>query len=161
MANNQTPKLRAFIRIDGSGRVIPGAPIFQANKPKVGTWREIPLYYRGVPTSSTTTSTTTVTPSTTTTTTAAPVYTFSNISGSSNGFTACNGFDAIFTAYSNSISIATGTILYTDSSLTTPVNPSTLAGFTGYPYSIVQGGIGSPRFAINSSGVVGVQLGTC
>ena len=43
MANNSTPKLRAFVRIDGSGRVVPGAPIFQAFKPKVGQWREIPL----------------------------------------------------------------------------------------------------------------------
>jgi hypothetical protein len=59
MANNKTPKLRAFVRIDGSGRVVSGTPVFQAHKPKVGTWREIPLYYRGVATS-TTTSTTTI-----------------------------------------------------------------------------------------------------
>ncbi len=57
MANNITPKLKAFVRIDGTGRVIPGSPIFQAQKPKVGNWREVPLYYRG---DSTTTSTTTV-----------------------------------------------------------------------------------------------------
>lgn len=55
MANNQTPKLRAFVRIDGSGRVVPGAPILQAFKPKVGQWREIPLYYRGDTTSTSTT----------------------------------------------------------------------------------------------------------
>lgn len=59
MANNSTPKLRAFVRIDGSGRVVPGAPIFQAFKPKVGQWREIPLYYRGDNPSTTTTTTTT------------------------------------------------------------------------------------------------------
>ena len=95
MANNQTPKLKAFVRIDGSGRVIPGAPIFQASKPKVGTWREIPLYYRGdgrttttttTASPSTTTTTTTEAPSTTTTTTTSaftsiPVYTHSGTVG--------------------------------------------------------------------------------
>lgn len=61
MANNITPKLKAFVRIDGTGRVIPGGPIFQASKPKVGNWKEVPLYYRGGPT--TTTTSTTVDPS--------------------------------------------------------------------------------------------------
>jgi hypothetical protein len=34
--------LKAFVRYDGSGRVIPGGPIASAVKPKVGNWKEIP-----------------------------------------------------------------------------------------------------------------------
>jgi hypothetical protein len=38
MANN---KLKAYVRYDGSGRVLPGGPILQRFKPKVGNWEEI------------------------------------------------------------------------------------------------------------------------
>jgi hypothetical protein len=34
-------KLRAFVRIDGSGRVVPSSLILQKTKPKVGNWKEI------------------------------------------------------------------------------------------------------------------------
>ena len=68
MANNATPKLKAFVQIDSTGRVVSGTPVFRTSKPKSGTWREIPTYYRGT---STTTSTTTAVPTTTTTTTVA------------------------------------------------------------------------------------------
>lgn len=34
--------LRAFVRIDGSGRVVPSSLVLRKNKPKVGTWVEIP-----------------------------------------------------------------------------------------------------------------------
>lgn len=67
MANNATPKLKAYVQTDATGRVVSGTPVFRTSKPKNGTWREIPTYYRGVPT--TTSTTTTVAPSTTTTTT--------------------------------------------------------------------------------------------
>jgi hypothetical protein len=61
-------KLKAFVRIDGSGKVIPGGPIFQAQKPKVGKWREINVKEccNYVPTSTTTTSSTNTTSTTTT-----------------------------------------------------------------------------------------------
>jgi hypothetical protein len=39
MANNN--KLKAYVRYDGSGRVLPGGPILQRFKPKVGDWVEI------------------------------------------------------------------------------------------------------------------------
>jgi len=77
MANNN--KLKAFVRYDGSGRVIAGSLILQRFKPKVGNWVEIDANEccNYVPTtttttsstSSTTTTTTTVAPTTTTTTT--------------------------------------------------------------------------------------------
>lgn len=39
MATNN--KLKAFVRFDGTGRVIAGSLILQRNKPKVGNWVEI------------------------------------------------------------------------------------------------------------------------
>jgi hypothetical protein len=43
--NNQGRRLlRAFVRIDGSGRVVPGSLILRKDKPKVGRWREIPAF---------------------------------------------------------------------------------------------------------------------
>ncbi len=39
MANNN--KLKAYVRYDGTGRVLPGGPILQRFKPKVGNWVEI------------------------------------------------------------------------------------------------------------------------
>ena len=82
--------LKAYVRYDGSGRVVAGSLVLRKNKPKVGRWKEIQAYEccnyvptttttttSGEPTttttsstSSTTSSTTTATPTTTTTTTA-------------------------------------------------------------------------------------------
>jgi hypothetical protein len=58
--------LKAFVRYDGSGRVVAGSLILRRNKPKVGKWKEITAYECCNPT---TTTTTTVAPTTTTTTT--------------------------------------------------------------------------------------------
>ena len=60
--------LKAFVRFDGSGRIVAGSLILRRKKPKVGKWVEIPAYECCNPT--TTTTTTTVTPTTTTTTSA-------------------------------------------------------------------------------------------
>lgn len=69
MATNN--KLKAYVRYDGTGRVIAGSLILQRFKPKVGNWQEIDAYECCNPT--TTTTTTTEAPvTTTTTTTAAP-----------------------------------------------------------------------------------------
>jgi hypothetical protein len=59
--------LKAFVRYDGSGRVVPSSLILRRKKPKVGNWVEIPAYECCEQT--TTTTTTTVAPTTTTTTT--------------------------------------------------------------------------------------------
>jgi hypothetical protein len=61
--------LKAFVRFDGSGRVVAGSLILRKQKPKVGNWQEISAYECCAPT---TTTTTTAAPTTTTTTTAAP-----------------------------------------------------------------------------------------
>lgn len=66
MANNN--KLKAYVRYDGTGRVISGSLILQSFKPQVGNWVEIDANEccNYVPT--TTTTTTTEAPVTTTTT---------------------------------------------------------------------------------------------
>jgi len=60
--------LKAFVRYDGSGRVVAGSLILRKQKPKVGRWYEIPAY-ECCNEITTTTTTTTVAPTTTTTTT--------------------------------------------------------------------------------------------
>lgn len=66
MANQRN--LKAFVRFDGSGRVVAGSLVLRKQKPKVGKWQEITAYECCNPTT-TTTSTTTLAPSTTTTST--------------------------------------------------------------------------------------------
>ena len=41
MARNNNNKLKAYVRFDGSGRVVSSSLIVQAFKPKVGNWKEI------------------------------------------------------------------------------------------------------------------------
>lgn len=36
--------LRAFVRYDGSGRIVAGSLILRKNMPKVGKWKEIDAY---------------------------------------------------------------------------------------------------------------------
>ena len=78
MANQRN--LKAFVRYDGSGRVVAGSLILRKQKPKVGNWQEIQAYEccnftttttttTAAPATTTTTSTTTAAPATTTTTT--------------------------------------------------------------------------------------------
>lgn len=69
--------LKAFVRFDGSGRIVPGSLILRRKKPKVGNWVEISAYECCDPFTSTTTSTTTAGGPTTTTTTTPPPTTTS------------------------------------------------------------------------------------
>lgn len=83
MAITNARPLKAYVRFDGTGRIVPSSLILRRKMPKVGKWVEIPAYEccNYIPpttttTSSTSTSTTTTTSTststTTTTTTAAP-----------------------------------------------------------------------------------------
>ena len=63
--------LRAFVRFDGSGRVVSSSLILRKDKPKVGKWMEISAYEC----CNTTTTTTTEVRATTTTTTTVPATT--------------------------------------------------------------------------------------
>ena len=40
----QDKRLKAFVRYDGSGRVVPGSLILRRNTPKVGRWQEVAPY---------------------------------------------------------------------------------------------------------------------
>ena len=64
--------LKAYVRFDGSGRIVAGSLVLRRSKPKVGKWQEITAYECC---NFTTTTTTTVAPTTTTTTTVAPTTT--------------------------------------------------------------------------------------
>lgn len=126
MANQRD--LKAFVRYDGSGRVVAGSLILRKNKPKVGRWQEIPAYEccNYVPTTtttttasptttttssststttstststSTTTSTSTSTSTTTTTTTAAPVFTVSGLRWGNSSGDACGSVNPAITVY--------------------------------------------------------------
>jgi hypothetical protein len=55
---NKRP-LKAFVRFDGSGRVVSGSLVLRRNKPKVGNWQEITAYECCNPTTTTTTTATT------------------------------------------------------------------------------------------------------
>ena len=51
--------LKAYVRYDGSGRVVAGSLVLRKNKPKVGRWREIQAYEccNYIPSTTTTTTT--------------------------------------------------------------------------------------------------------
>lgn len=66
MSTNTRKDLKAFIRYDGSGRIVIGSLILRKNKPKTGRWEQVDATLCCVPT---TTTTTTAAPTTTTTTT--------------------------------------------------------------------------------------------
>jgi hypothetical protein len=53
MANQRN--LKAFVRYDGSGRVVAGSLVLRRNKPKVGNWKEITAYECCTTTTTTTT----------------------------------------------------------------------------------------------------------
>ena len=64
-ASSNRRELKAFVRFDGSGRVVAGSLVLRRKKPKVGNWKEITAYECCNPT---TTTTTTISGTTTTTT---------------------------------------------------------------------------------------------
>jgi hypothetical protein len=68
MGSINSRPLKAYVRFDGSGRIVAGSLILRKNKPKVGKWKEIPAYECCNPT---TTTSTTAAPTTTSTTTTA------------------------------------------------------------------------------------------
>ncbi len=58
MSNSTSDKrLRAFVRYDGSGRIVPGSLILRRKMPKVGKWKEIAAYECCNPTTTSTTTT--------------------------------------------------------------------------------------------------------
>ena len=75
MAITNARPLKAYVRFDGTGRIVPSSLILRRKMPKVGKWVEIPAYECCNYIPSTTTTTSTSTSTTTTTTTATPTTT--------------------------------------------------------------------------------------
>lgn len=118
--------LRAYVRIDGSGRVVAGSLVLRRKKPKVGKWMEIPAYECC---NGTTTSTTTPT----------PFYIF-ELAADNSAANACASLPTTETYYSDINDIGIGTFLYLDSSLTTPVPDGWYASpFSGFAYEVMTG----------------------
>ena len=165
MANSNN-RLKAYVRYDGTGRVIAGSLILQRFKPKVGNWQEIDAteccgYVPTTTTTSTSTSTTTTTSTststTTTTTTAAPASSFQvNYITRVDASTACTNYAGgpITTMYSYVSTLAPGAILYNDSALTDPFS----GGGTEYWYAVDNNGTISSmqvgRIADGNTGVI-------
>jgi hypothetical protein len=125
MATNNRP-LKAYVRFDGSGRIVAGSLILRKNKPKVGKWQEIPAYECC---NYTTTTTTTVAPTTTTSTTVAPTttstttpfpgyYTYQFGAGQSTSSVACAETVSAITVYTIDSPPTVFTTFYTDTDLT-------------------------------------------
>jgi|688.fasta_scaffold01183_22 hypothetical protein len=113
MANQS--KLKAWVRYDGTGRVISGGPIFQVNKPKVGNWKQIDanLCCNGS------------TPTTTTTTTSGgggvtPTAFIQNYWTSATS-SCINSPEGTQVFYSASTTLSTGSFVFQDAALTIPV----------------------------------------
>lgn len=140
MGQQKNTNLKAYVRFDGTGRVVPSSLILQRFKPKDGNWQEInateccsdltTTTTTSTSTStttststSTTTTTSTSTSTTTTTTTAAPtVYNF--IGGFGYGSTGEACFAGMTQTYYSTTpygSVTNGSVLYADSGLTTPI----------------------------------------
>ena len=124
MGSINSRPLKAYVRFDGSGRIVAGSLILRKNKPKVGKWKEIPAYEccNVVPTTTTTstaapttTTSTTVGPTTSTTTTAGPTVLFRTAAFAE---TVCNEPATLALYYT--APLGTGTLLFTDAGLTTP-----------------------------------------
>ena len=113
---NKRP-LNAYVRYDGSGRVVAGSLVLRRKIPKVGNWKQLPqdIAYECCY------------PTTTTTTTAQvlPGATFSE-AGDAADACALNLNTNIFVLQSVAGAITVGDILYNDAAGTNPVDGDTL-----------------------------------
>lgn len=128
MANQN--KLKAWVRYDGTGRVVTGGPIFQANKPKVGNWRQMnaSLCCNGSTPSHSTTTTTTqggggVTPTA-----------YAIIDSSSLEFV-CAGVPG-WLVYAAQSTLGAGVTLYYDAALTQPWEGQQYISHEGIIYTL-------------------------
>lgn len=139
MGSVKLKDLKAFVRYDGSGRVVSGSLVFRKKKPKNGRWVEIPknLCCNENP-SSTTTTTTQGGGSTPTAWVAYAAY------GSSD---ACNQeMGTTIVLYTSTDSISVGTILYTDAALTQVYNPNLYGSAVAINESVYSvAGFGNPQ----------------
>jgi len=122
---NKRP-LNAYVRYDGSGRVVAGSLVLRRKIPKVGNWKELPQNIAYECCYPTTTTTTTVAP-TTTTTTAAPLPA-GNYSSASDAANACalTADTGMFIQQAAVAVVTVGDKLFNDAAGTNPVDGDTL-----------------------------------
>lgn len=135
--------LKAFVRFDGSGRIVAGSLILRKNKPKVGRWYEIPEYLCCNGTSPSTTTTTTTTTNGgggTPTAFIKPYWT--------SGPESCNAspFDNLL-FYSASSVLQPGVAVFQNAELTIPVLPGRTINVDPFIY---------PRLIVGNGGVLSV-----
>jgi hypothetical protein len=127
MANNN--RLKAFVRYDGSGRVVPSSLILARFKPKVGNYKEIDAYECCNDVTTTTSSTTT------TTTTAIPSFSVRYYMGSYNpAFPCINPAVSGNPQYAGTNDPFLLTQLYSDAELTIPTIMSSGYGYYSFSY---------------------------
>lgn len=112
-------KLKAFVRFDGSGRVIPSSLILQKSKPKVGNWKEINAKECCNYTPGTTTTTSTSNTTSTTTTTQVQSYVWQALYSDVSKSEACSG--QYIEIYTSTPYLSDNINIYLNSSLTQPV----------------------------------------
>jgi hypothetical protein len=136
-------KLKAFVRFDGSGRVVPSSVILARFKPKVGNYQEIDAYEccNDVPTTTTTT-----TQGGGVTPTAWVVFLATSNSDACNQI---NGYTAI--SYTSTPTITIGTIFYTDAALNQVVLVGSYAYFK----------IGTSSYTINPATGSVINISSC
>ena len=128
--------LKAFVRYDGSGRVVAGSLVLRKNKPKVGKWKEIQAYEccNYIPSSTTTTTTQGgVTPT---------AFVKSYWLNTEDACSTTTYGSLVF--YSSSPVLVPGVAIFTDAALTVPVT----LGYVIY-YSMLY-----PRLLVGVGGVL-------
>jgi hypothetical protein len=122
---NKRP-LNAYVRYDGSGRVVAGSLVLRRKIPKVGNWKELPANIAYECCYPTTTTTTTVAPTTTTTTTLAlPAGTYS-AAGDAADACAETSDTAMFIQQASVAVVSVGDKLFNDAAGSNPVDGDTL-----------------------------------
>ena len=126
--------LKAFVRFDGSGRIVASSLILRKRKPKVGKWREIEAN-ECCNLTTTTTTTTIFPPTTTTTTTTVSSFELRYYMGSYNETTPCAGppvsGNPQYASTSNPLLLSQ---LFSDAALTTATIMSNGGGFYSFSY---------------------------
>lgn len=137
MANQS--KLKAWVRYDGTGRVISGGPIFQVNKPKVGNWKQIDANLCCNGNTPTTTTTTSNGGGGVTPTAFVESYWTSVVSSCLNSPEGTQVF------YSASTSLTPGVSVFQDAALTIPVTANWVINVDPFQY---------PRLRVGTGGVL-------
>lgn len=137
---NKRP-LNAYVRYDGSGRVVAGSLVLRRKMPKVGNWKQLPqdiAYECCYPTTSTTSSTTT-----------ALVLPAANYSEAGDAADACSETinTPCFIQQAAVAVVSVGDVLYNDAAGNNPVDGDTLY----HKVSIANGTFWNAQLALDGS----------